>query len=316
MEWVETTGRTVEEAKDEALDRLGVDEQDAEFDVVEEPRPGLFGRMRGEARVRARVTPKAPPPKQERRERKRRDRPAAKSGAGTATEPAEVEAEPVTAGKGRGRRAAAPEPAAVGAGAPAGGRRGGGRRGSRDDGASETEASDAAVEVERNPREDRHVGENVTVDQQADIMAEFLEGLTSAFGYDATIVRTTVDEETVELNLEGEDLGLLIGPKGATLAAVQDLARTVVQRTATGTHEGRVRIDVSGYRQRRRDALERFTQQVAAQVIESGEQKALEPMAAVDRKVVHDTVNEIDGVVTTSEGEEPRRRVVILPATD
>ena len=312
MEWVETTGRTVEEAKDEALDRLGVDEQDAEFDVVEEPRPGLFGRMRGEARVRARVTPKAPPPKQERRDRKRRDRPAAKAGSGTTTESVEAEAEPVAAGKGRGRRSSAPEPV-VAAGASAGGRRGGGRRGSRDEVASEPETSDPAVEVERTPREDRHVGENVTVDQQADIMAEFLEGLTEAFGYEATIARTTVDEETVELNLEGEDLGLLIGPKGATLAAVQDLARTVVQRTATGTHEGRVRIDVSGYRQRRRDALERFTQQVAAQVIESGEQKALEPMAAVDRKVVHDTVNEIDGVVTTSEGEEPRRRVVILP---
>jgi spoIIIJ-associated protein len=314
VEWVETTGRTVEEAKDEALDRLGVDEQDAEFDVVEEPRPGLFGRMRGEARVRARVTPKAPPPKQERRERKRRDRPAAKAGSGTTTESVEAEAEPVTAGKGRGRRTAAPEP--VAAGAVAGGRRGGGRRGSRDEAASEPETSEPAGEVERTPREDRHVGENVTVDQQADIMAEFLEGLTKAFGYEATIARTTVDEETVELNLEGEDLGLLIGPKGATLAAVQDLARTVVQRTATGTHEGRVRIDVSGYRQRRRDALERFTQQVAAQVIESGEQKALEPMAAVDRKVVHDTVNDIDGVVTTSEGEEPRRRVVILPAAD
>jgi spoIIIJ-associated protein len=317
VEWVETTGRTVEEAKDEALDRLGVDEQDAEFDVVEEPRPGLFGRMRGEARVRARVTPKAPPPKQERRDRKRRDRPAAKAGSGTTTDPVEAEAEPVAAGKGRGRRSSAPEPvAAVAAAAPAGGRRGGGRRGSPDETASGPETSDAAVEVERTPREDRHVGENVTVDQQADIMVEFLEGLTEAFGYEATIARTTVDEETVELNLEGEDLGLLIGPKGATLAAVQDLARTVVQRTATGTHEGRVRIDVSGYRQRRRDALERFTKQVAAQVIESGEQKALEPMAAVDRKVVHDTVNEIDGVVTTSEGEEPRRRVVILPSAD
>lgn len=316
MEWVETTGRTVEEAKDEALDRLGVDEQDAEFDVVEEPRPGLFGRMRGEARVRARVTPKAPPPKQERRDRKRRDRPAAKVGSATTTEPVEAEAEPVAAGKGRGRGSMSPEPAAVAAGAPAGGRRGGGRRGSRDGAAGEPETSGPAVEVERAPREDRYVGENVTVDQQADIMAEFLEGLTKAFGYEATIIRTTLDEENVELNLEGEDLGLLIGPKGATLAAVQDLARTVVQRTATGTHEGRVRIDVSGYRQRRRDALERFTQQVAAQVIESGEQKALEPMAAVDRKVVHDAVNEIDGVVTTSEGEEPRRRVVILPAAD
>ena len=72
MEWVETTGRTTEEAKDHALDQLGVDESDAEFEIVEEPRPGLFGRIRGEARVRARVRPTAPRPKTERRDRRRR----------------------------------------------------------------------------------------------------------------------------------------------------------------------------------------------------------------------------------------------------
>ena len=71
MEWVETTAKTVEEARELALDRLGVDEQEAEFEVVERARPGLFGRMRGEARVRARVQPTQPRPKVERRDRKR-----------------------------------------------------------------------------------------------------------------------------------------------------------------------------------------------------------------------------------------------------
>ena len=74
MEWVETTGRTIEEAKDAALDELGVDEQDAEFEVVEEPKVGLFGRLRSEARVRARVRPTRPRPKEDRRDRRRRDR--------------------------------------------------------------------------------------------------------------------------------------------------------------------------------------------------------------------------------------------------
>jgi spoIIIJ-associated protein len=87
----------------------------------------------------------------------------------------------------------------------------------------------------------------------------------------------------------------------------------VVQRQASGTHHGRVRLDVSGYRQRRREALERFATQVAEDVRSSGVQRALEPMNAADRKVVHDTVNEIDGVATASEGEDQRRRVVILP---
>src|ERR1700681_4646224 len=69
MEWVETTGRTIEEAKDAALDQLGVDETDAEFVMVTEPRAGLFGRMRGEARVRARVRPTSPRPKRTRTRR-------------------------------------------------------------------------------------------------------------------------------------------------------------------------------------------------------------------------------------------------------
>ena len=69
MEWVETTARTVDEAKDLLLDQLGVDEQDAEFEVLEEPRPGLFGRVRGQARVRARLQPRSPRSKDERRRR-------------------------------------------------------------------------------------------------------------------------------------------------------------------------------------------------------------------------------------------------------
>ena len=85
------------------------------------------------------------------------------------------------------------------------------------------------------------------------------------------------------------------------------------ESTTSGTHHGRVRLDVSGYRQRRREALARFAAQVADDVKSSGVQKALEPMNAADRKVVHDTVNEIDGVRTVSEGEDQRRRVVILP---
>ena len=72
MEWVETTGKSVEQAKEAALDQLGIHEDEAEFEVMEEPRPGLFGRMRGDARVRARVAPKAPRAKQERRERRRK----------------------------------------------------------------------------------------------------------------------------------------------------------------------------------------------------------------------------------------------------
>ncbi|MGH2717844.1 MAG: Jag N-terminal domain-containing protein, partial [Actinomycetota bacterium] len=82
MEWVETTGRTVAEAKDAALDQLGVDDADAEFIVVAEPRAGLFGRMRGEARVRARVQPTSPRPKRGRSRRPQDQRREHGSGGG------------------------------------------------------------------------------------------------------------------------------------------------------------------------------------------------------------------------------------------
>lgn len=156
----------------------------------------------------------------------------------------------------------------------------------------------------------------VNVDQQADIITEFIEGLLAAVGIAGTVARNKIDDDTVELSVESEsaELGLLIGPKGQTLTSVHELARAVLQRRAPGRHEGRVRIDIGGYRHRRQEALARFVRQQAEAVAEAGVSRALEPMNAVDRKIVHDTVNEVEGVATISEGVDPDRRVVIVPA--
>ena len=97
--------------------------------------------------------------------------------------------------------------------------------------------------------------DDVTVQEQASIITAFVEGLLDAYGLAGEVTSEQIDDETIEVRVNGPDLGLLIGPKGQTLAAIQDLGRTVVQRKATGTHHGRVRLDVSGYRQRRREAL-------------------------------------------------------------
>lgn len=160
--------------------------------------------------------------------------------------------------------------------------------------------------------------EVVPVGEQADIITGFLEGLLTAFGISGSITRSQVDDDTIELDVVSDesDLGLLIGPKGQTLSSVHELSRAVLQRRAPGRHDGRVRIDIGGYRQRRREALARFVRDQAAAVLESGVSRALEPMNSVDRKIVHDTVNEIDGVSTLSEGMDPNRRVVIIPAAD
>ena len=142
---------------------------------------------------------------------------------------------------------------------------------------------------------------------------QFLSGLISAFGVRGTVSRHELDDgDTVELAVDGSDVGMLIGPRGQTLSAIQELTRTVVQRRA-GENQPRVVVDVGGYRKARKEALERFTRDVANQVLSTGVVRVLEPMPPADRKVVHDTVNAIDGVSTSSEGEEPRRRVVIQP---
>lgn len=158
--------------------------------------------------------------------------------------------------------------------------------------------------------------ETVDVDlaEHTRIVTEFLDGLVDAFELEGRVQMTEIDDETNEVHIEGRDLGVLVGQRGATLAAIQELSRTVVHRKVSGTAAGRVRLDVAGYRARRREALERFTKELAEEVRTSGVAKALEPMGSADRKVVHDTVNELDGVATVSEGEEPRRRVVIVPA--
>jgi spoIIIJ-associated protein len=331
VEWVETTGSTVDAAKDAALDQLGVDEQDAEFEIVEEAKSGLFGLTRREARVRARVRPTSPRPKVERRERRRskpdggkrggsRSTKGAASGSAT-TSPSSNDApttpepstdQPLEPANGE---AAEPAPAARADNGSTAGKPTGRSRGGRRSGTSASATTAAVNDTSDSNQEGSPMSsDDATVEQQADIIADFVEGLVEAYGLDGEVSQATIDDDTIEVQIEGDDLGLLIGPKGQTLTAIQELSRTVVQRRATGTHHGRVRLDVSGYRQRRREALERFARSVASDVLESGVQKALEPMNAADRKVVHDTVNEIDGVSTVSEGEDQRRRVVILPS--
>ncbi|MCI4354385.1 MAG: single-stranded DNA-binding protein [Thermoplasmata archaeon] len=153
---------------------------------------------------------------------------------------------------------------------------------------------------------------DVPIEEQAEAAEAFTQGLVDAFELGAR-ARSVIDDDVVTVDVTGENLGLLVGPKGATLHAIEELVRTVVQRQTDG-HGVRIHVDVAGYRAKRREALESFTRTLAEKVIETGRAQALEPMSASDRKVVHDTAAEIDGVVTESDGEDPRRRVVLRPA--
>jgi spoIIIJ-associated protein len=173
----------------------------------------------------------------------------------------------------------------------------------------------AVKEATESPRtgEDEAMAEGMTLEEQGAIGKTFLEGLMAAFGLPATVEVRLLDEETVELAVDGTDLGILVGPRGATLQALQEVTRTAVQARCPSRTD-RILVDVARYRERRAKALTEFTGTVAAEVLETGEERRLEPMSPADRKVVHDAATEIEGVATRSEGEDPDRYVVISPA--
>lgn len=140
-----------------------------------------------------------------------------------------------------------------------------------------------------------------------DEVLDFLDGLLEAMGVDGEADADIVDDG-IDAWIDGDDLGLLIGRRGQVLDALQELLRIAVQRRLM--ERVRISLDVAGYRQRRRVALEQRAEEMAQLAREDGEVK-LEAMSAFERKIVHETVAKIEGVRSFSEGEEPRRCVVI-----
>ncbi len=120
------------------------------------------------------------------------------------------------------------------------------------------------------------------------------------------------DDDAITLTCSGADVALLIGRHGQTIDAVQYLMNAISHR-AYGDERKEVIVDAAGYRERRRATLESLAVRTAQQVCTSGERVELDPMTAVERKVVHLRLQEFDGVETASEGTEPNRYVVVLP---
>ena len=291
MDWVETTGKSIDEATDRALAHLGVHRDDAEVEILEEPKAGMFGRIRGEARVRARVRPAGPRPKRSRRTSTREDRPRASEGRDGHKSNKAPKAKVSEASKPRAPR----EKTEVGRSTP---------------------SKSPVSKSEKDSSKENSMAEGITLAEQGAIGKGFLEGLLASMNITAEVSVREIDEETVELSVNANpptELGVLVGPRGTTLQALQEVTRTVVQAKSPARTD-RILVDVAQYRERRVAALGRFAQQVALEVQETGEERALEPMSAADRKAIHDALTETHAVVTRSEGEEPRRLVVVSPA--
>ena len=150
------------------------------------------------------------------------------------------------------------------------------------------------------------------LEEQAELAADFLEGLLDRMGVDADVEPDLVDGVMYVDVLGAEDdegMGILIGRHGQTLEALQELVRAAVQRQSD--ERCRVMVDVEDYRKRRRSQLVARARESAKRVKRTGRPERLEPMNAYERKVVHDAAGEVGGVETGSEGEDPQRRVVI-----
>jgi spoIIIJ-associated protein len=120
------------------------------------------------------------------------------------------------------------------------------------------------------------------------------------------------DDETVTASFSGRDLGLLIGKHGQTIDAIQYLVNAIVYRGSTEDRKAIV-VDAAGYRERRKATLDALAVRSAERVASSGQKVELEPMTAVERKVIHVRLKDYPGVATSSEGTEPNRYVVIGP---
>ena len=329
MEWIETTGASLDEAKERALDRLGVAEDDLEVEVLAEPSRTMFGLKKSEARLRARVRPTSPRAKVDRRDRNRRgDRNGSQNRGGSSSRKGQ-----------ENRRGGRSDGLSDGGSSPSSRSSGNRRRRAGEDRETERSRSEAekgqktqssetgrnrgrqkvardssvkpANGNDRGSDRERAEVEAMDLQTQARITEDFVQGLLDKMGLDARVA-STIDEDRLTVEAQGLNLGLAIGQRGETVRAITELSRTLVQRSSDGQAEGSLIVDIGGYRERRRSFLADFARSQAEEVLTDGRSRALEPMGAADRKVVHDTIGEIDGLMTVSEGSDADRRVVIM----
>ena len=174
-------------------------------------------------------------------------------------------------------------------------------------GADEEGRADAALSGAEDT-DDEDAREPASPEEVAGVAEEFVGGLLASIGLEAT-VSSSIEGESAFVDVTGEGLGILIGRRGQTLDALQEVARTAVQRRLRSRI--RLLVDVEGYRARRRASLAEYATAMALRAKERGTEIELEPMTAYERKIVHDAVGEIDGASSFSEGAEPYRKVVV-----
>lgn len=173
----------------------------------------------------------------------------------------------------------------------------------------DAETTETAESVEESADEDDSDEEDELI-EEGEIAGDYLEQLLDVLDFDGDI-DLDVDGDRAVVSIDGgKDLSKLVGRRGEVLDALQELTRLAVQQ-ATG-ERSRLMLDIARWRAGRRERLVGLGTEVAQRVLASGEREALDPMTPFERKIVHDAVAAVDGVVSESEGAEPKRRVVVI----
>ena len=320
LKWIETTGRSEEDAITAALFQLGLDRDDVSVEVIERAKSGFLGFGSNPAKVRVSYNevdgvprPIADEPAVEKPAPKvgkpapaeetvlpaakpvMREIPAAK----LEEKPAPVEEETILSAK--------PGMAPPRARQPRPERRERPRRENR-----LQEGDEVLIGSAPQPREPVQMRPADPEDQRAGQICTFLTGLMEHLKVQAAPEIFITDEGNYKVVLQGQDLGAIIGRRGETLDAIQQLTSYTVNRGQS--KRVRIHVDAEGYRAKREESLQRLAVKVAGKVVKYRKNMTLEPMNAYERHVIHTALQDYKGVTTYSTGVEPNRRTVVAYA--
>ena len=276
IKFIDMTGKTEDEAIRRALEQLGLERDDVSVEILERAKSGFLGIGGSPATVRVSYDDGQPEPKPE------PGKPEPKSAAPKAEKKpvycAEVLQKEVRAREKQEREA---------------------KRGERR----------AEPKAEKAPREPAVLGEEIR-DEKSEQIRTFLSGLLEHMDAKADVKVYEVEKNRYKVILEGEKLGALIGRRGETLDAIQQLTNYSINRGGE-SKRARVQIDAENYREKREESLERLAQKVAGKVVKYRRNVTLEPMNAYERHVIHTALQDTQYITTFSIGTEPNRRVVV-----
>lgn len=272
IKFIDMTGKTEDEAIRRALEQLGLERDDVSVEILERAKSGFLGIGGSPATVRVSYDDGQPEPV----------KPEPKSAAPKAEKKpvycAEVLQKEVRAREKQEREV---------------------KRGERR----------AEPKAEKAPREPVVLGEEIR-DEKSEQIRTFLSGLLEHMDAKADVKVYEVEKNRYKVILEGEKLGALIGRRGETLDAIQQLTNYSINR-GSEKNRARVQVDAENYREKREQSLERLAEKVAGKVTKYRRNVTLEPMNAYERHVIHTALQDTPSVTTFSIGTEPNRRVVV-----